>query len=321
MTAPLPKNPPPGALRAHLELLRLPNVFTAMADVLLGFWFTHDAFDLGRTDVLLLLVAASGSLYLAGMVLNDVFDVEQDTAERPGRPIPSGRISLGRARGIGWTLLIVGVVLGWTVSLLTGDVRSGLVASALAVLVFAYDAVLKRTPLGPLAMGGCRMLNVLLGMSAFSGAWESYHLVVAGGLGLYIVGVTWLARREASASSRAQLAAATVVMMAGIALAASYPGWEDSIPLQAAVDVKESLSQWQWMMGLLAALIGWRCLRAVLNPTPKQVQAAVKNSLLSLVILDAAICMHARDENVIYAVIIAALLVPAMFLGRWIYST
>ncbi|MCH8045030.1 MAG: UbiA family prenyltransferase, partial [Planctomycetes bacterium] len=196
MTAPLPKNPPPGALRAHLELLRLPNVFTAMADVLLGFWFTHSE----RTDVLLLLVAASSSLYLAGMVLNDVCDVAQDTAERPGRPIPSGRISLSRARGIGWTLLVIGVALGWSVSLLTGEVRSGMVASALAVLVFAYDAVLKRTPLGPLAMGGCRMLNVLLGMSAFGGAWQSYHVVVAGGLGLYIVGVTLLARREAAAS-------------------------------------------------------------------------------------------------------------------------
>ena len=321
MTAPLPKNPPPGALRAHLELLRLPNVFTAMADVLLGFWFTHRENDLGRTDVLLLLVAASSSLYLAGMALNDVCDVAQDTAERPGRPIPSGRISLSRARGIGWTLLVIGVALGWAVSLLTGEVRSGMVASALAVLVFAYDAVLKRTPLGPLAMGGCRMLNVLLGMSAFGGAWQSDHVVVAGGLGLYIVGVTLLARREAAASSQRQLATATVVMMAGIALAASYPNWVNRIALHGAGEIETSFSRWQQLMGLLGALIGWRCLRAVFDPTPKHVQVAVKNSLLSLVILDAAICLHERDENVIYALIIAGLLVPAMFLGRWIYST
>ena len=32
--------------------------------------------------------------------------------------------------------------------------------------VVAYDGVLKNTPLGPVAMGSCRTLNVLLGMSA-----------------------------------------------------------------------------------------------------------------------------------------------------------
>ena len=40
-----------------------------------------------------------------------------------------------------------------------------LVAMLLAGCIVLYDAVLKRTPLAPLAMGACRMLNVLLGMS------------------------------------------------------------------------------------------------------------------------------------------------------------
>ena len=49
---------------------------------------------------LLCLLVASGCLYTAGMVLNDVFDYEIDRHERPFRPLPSGRISLGAARGL-----------------------------------------------------------------------------------------------------------------------------------------------------------------------------------------------------------------------------
>lgn len=43
-----------------------------------------------------LLIAASAALYLAGMVLNNVFDIELDRDEQPYRPLPSGRISLCR---------------------------------------------------------------------------------------------------------------------------------------------------------------------------------------------------------------------------------
>ena len=100
------------------------------------------------------------------MVLNDVFDREQDARERPTRPIPSGRISIGRAAAIGWTLIgrrrRAGLV-GRRGGAATGG--PGVVATLLAATVSGYDAVLKRTPLGPLAMGACRTLNVLLGMS------------------------------------------------------------------------------------------------------------------------------------------------------------
>ncbi len=82
-------------LRAYVELLRLPAVFTAMADVALGFLFTHPTLEPWRIFVALWL--ASSSLYLAGMVLNDVFDAQLDARERPERPIPSGRI----ARAVG----------------------------------------------------------------------------------------------------------------------------------------------------------------------------------------------------------------------------
>ena len=44
--------------------------------------------------------------------------------------------------------------------------RSGLVATALTGCILAYDGFLKKTPLGPLAMGACRFFNLLMAMSA-----------------------------------------------------------------------------------------------------------------------------------------------------------
>ena len=86
-------------MRAYLQLVRLPNVFTAMADVLLGYLFTHPRLE--PVGHFALLLVASSMLYLAGMVLNDYFDQEQDARERPARPLPSGRVTPQAARLLG----------------------------------------------------------------------------------------------------------------------------------------------------------------------------------------------------------------------------
>ena len=83
----------------YLQLLRLPTVFTAMADIFLGYILTHRGFE--PVDKFLGLLGASCGLYLAGMVFNDVFDRKQDAAERPHRPIPSGRVPLTAALVLG----------------------------------------------------------------------------------------------------------------------------------------------------------------------------------------------------------------------------
>src|SRR6476646_3773567 len=95
------------------RLLRLPNVFTAFADIGLGLCATaalspavvNDSF----TWKAVLLVAASGLLYSAGMVWNDYFDLEEDKRDRPFRPIASGRVSIRTAVVLG-VLLVAG---GW----------------------------------------------------------------------------------------------------------------------------------------------------------------------------------------------------------------
>jgi hypothetical protein len=62
-----------------------------------------------------------------------------------------------------------------------------------------------------------------------------------------------------------------------------------------------------------------RCFTAVLDPTPERVQAAVKHSILSLIWLDAAVALAVAPWH--DAIAVAALLIPALLLGRWVYST
>ena len=304
-----PAEPSPDRALTLAQLLRLPNVFTAVADVLMGFLVTHGQFR--QDSVLPLLVAASCGLYLAGMVLNDVFDRDRDALERPERPIPSGRVSATAAAAFGGLLLACGVACGWGATYLAGDLRPGLVATAIAALVFAYDGGLKQTPLGPPAMGGCRMLNVLLGMSVAAGPWHNAHFVLAGGMGVYVAGVTLFARTEAIRSRRGLLVLGVVVMSAGLLLAASYPWWDAA--------TFRTPQFWWIAWAILLATVLWRCVWAVQSPSPALVQAAVRNCLVSIIVIDAVLALPAASG--IEPVWIVVLLAPTQLLGRWVYST
>ena len=77
-------------LLTWLKLMRLPTVFTALSNILCGYFVSSPEREIGvlfsEPQLWLLLLASSG-LYLGGMVLNDVFDARLDAEERPERPI------------------------------------------------------------------------------------------------------------------------------------------------------------------------------------------------------------------------------------------
>src|SRR4051812_22107143 len=131
------------ALKPYLQLVRLPNLFTAAADSLAG-WLLATG-SLAEPGRWVPLVAASVSMYAGGIVLNDVFDYEVDLRERPGRPLPSGRVARGLAAWSGGLALAMGPVL----AALSGSSTSLIVALVLAACVLGYDAGLKRSILGP----------------------------------------------------------------------------------------------------------------------------------------------------------------------------
>lgn len=330
---PFPSQVPTGSpaaaatLLAYLQLFRAPNVFTAIADVTLGFLVTTRS--LAQWPQWAMLVMASALLYTAGMVLNDVFDVEVDRVERPQRPLPSGRISWTWARWLGFQLLLMGVACGWLAGFYSNAVlgppwRSGTVATVLAGAILLYDGWAKHFLLGPFVMGSCRFFNVLLGMSVNAMVitaepqWLGFgtsHVMIAAGIGLYIVGVTWFARSETDRSPRRLLTLGVLFMAAGLTLLAIFPRWHlGSFPYRYEPNVT-----WPLAVVMMSIWILRRAIIAIRDPSPQRVQVAVKHCILSLIILDALVCSLICEWP--YAVGIVALLVPTLLLGRWIYST
>ena len=185
----------PSRALAWWQLLRAANVFTAASNVIAGFLIVRGQW--APAETLALLFVASACMYLAGMVLNDVYDAELDATERPERPIPAGHISRTTASSAGWALITSGVLLSWIAALACGHPMPGLIGVLLAFAIIRYDSVLKSTWIGPVAMGWCRVLNVLLGASIagnLTRQWPAFAYAL--GVGLYTIVLTHVAQSE-----------------------------------------------------------------------------------------------------------------------------
>ncbi len=290
----------------YLRLLRLPTVFTAMADIVLGFLLTRESLQPLLYFGMLLL--ASSCLYLSGMIFNDVFDWQIDLQQRPTRPIPSGRISVSSAVWLGLLLVLAGL----GAANIVGP-NSLTVAGVLVLAIFAYNGFFKKTSMGPVAMGGCRFLNVMLGASGLANLasiWQLPQIYVATGLGIYITGVTLFARHEAKCSNHSHLLSAAGVINLGLAiLITSIIHWPDGDQVLVLL-----------LLGIIILTINRRLIAAYFDPVPEKVQPAVKMLLLSLILLDATIVLL-KTGNLVYAMVTATLLIPAYVLGRWIPLT
>ncbi|NLE38516.1 MAG: UbiA family prenyltransferase [Pirellulaceae bacterium] len=307
-------------IRDWLELIRVPNVFTAIADVTMGYFVVTRAadFDASAGLTLGLLIAASSLLYSAGMVLNDVFDHDEDCRDRPDRPLPSGRISHSAASRLGWGLLAGGAAATFLVSFLTARWGALICGVGLCVLIWKYNATLKRHAVpGPLALGACRFLNVLLGMSVVE---LTINLTpIAAVIGLYIVGVSIMARREADVDDSGTVARGPIVlgMALSIAAVASLAWLPDWLHEQQPILVRPG--HWQAFVLVMSLLAAWRFLRALVDPRPGVVQGTVGQGIAALIVLDAGITLAVAGIGPGLAVL--ALIVPNTLLRRWFYQT
>lgn len=300
-------------LKPYAQLVRLPNVFTSFADICLGALASGALPERWLPFALLLL--ASGCLYSGGMVWNDFFDYAQDYKERPFRPLPSGKIPRSTAALFGAILLFLGVVFaglaGWQRAY--SPALPGVVAVVLVGCIFLYDFALKHTAIGPLGMGACRFWNVVLGLCAadqWVGMW-GWHLAWV--VGIYIVGVTWFARTEARLSKQASLTGAAFTMLAALVIALPLPVWfePDSVAARGRLLFPYLLVGFGFLIGLPL----WHAIR---DPSPAKVQKAVKRCIIGLVVLDAILALALAGPA---GLLILLLLLPALYLGKWIYST
>ena len=261
-----------------LILCRPANLPTAMADILAGTalagtyqiieGINHDTTNLFGIVQLLL---SSLCLYAGGVVLNDVFDVGVDRKERPERPIPSGTVSTTHAAKFGSLLLIAGIFFAFTV-----NPTAGLIALALAGSIILYDGLAKKHAFfGPLSMGLCRGLNLLLGAAIFSSLDHWYYAFIPI---TYIFAITLISRGEVHGNNKNNIIWAGILYTVVIILV--MIGFDPLIAPTTLVLL---------FLSFFAFLIFGPLIRAYRSNSPTNIRKAVKTGVLSIIILDASI--------------------------------
>lgn len=291
------------SLATYATLVRLPNLFTAPPDVVLGAALVAGVGHAVSIGAIVGLAAASMLLYAAGTTLNDYFDSVEDARDRPERPIPAGDISRRQAFVFGVFLLIGGVGL----ALFTAGTGAGVVASALALVIVLYDGVFKGSAIGFLFMGASRGLNILLGtMAAVSQSIVPRQALAAAMVVLiYITAVTYMAESETGGGNRSVV----LPSIAGLAIAAL--GVVGLIIVRSPPPFEIALTA-----VLLIGFVGWvgrPLLKAYSDPTPKTIGPAIGTCIIGLTILNAA---FASTVGTAWAVAVLVFFVPAIGLSR-----
>lgn len=178
-------------IRNYAELSRLSNIPTVLSNVLVGCAIGASGQTIPGATIAAL-SAAMMLMYIAGMGLNDYFDTEIDRVERPGRPIPSGRISRQGA------LIFTIICFGLSIALMSVQTVPSLILTiALMACIVLYDLIHKKFASSVVLMGLCRGLVYLAAAAAI--VWPvsgKIALTLAFVMTVYIVLLTVIARGE-----------------------------------------------------------------------------------------------------------------------------
>jgi 4-hydroxybenzoate polyprenyltransferase len=282
-------------LIGFLRLTRPANIVTAISDILAGAAIAGYTGGMPELTSVLLLIAATIGLYGGGVVFNDVFDAALDRVERPERPIPSGLISEKEGALLGGSLLIAGVVAASVYAFNP----SGIIALAIAIAALIYDKWGKHHSfLGPLNMGICRGLNLLLGMSLVPAVLYQYGYLAIVPI-VYIAAITMISRGEVHGGK-----SNTILFAAFLYLAVN------------ASILWVSSEQGHFVNALFfvlihALLIYPPLVRAFREPIGKNIGKAVKAGVLALIVMNAS---WAAAFDALFLGLMIALLLPISIL-------
>ena len=278
--------------------MRPANIVTSVADVLAGIAISGYflTFETDYLPVLMLCISTIG-LYGGGIVFNDVFDADLDKIERPERAIPSGAVKLNEAIFLGAFLLLSGIAAAFTIAAL-----SGIIAILIAFFALLYNKYAKHHSfLGPLNMGLCRGLNLLLGVSIIASALHEWYFLGLIPL-IYIFSITMISQGEVHGSNRNKLYAGAFLYL-----------------LVISSMLYLSFNKGQLIIALFFIIpFAWMIFRplfiAIKEPLGKNIGKAVKAGVISLILMDAA--WSAVFGSPVAAICIALLLPLSLWLAK-----
>jgi 4-hydroxybenzoate polyprenyltransferase len=287
-----------------VRLLRPANIVTAVSDILAGIALSGflENTDLPSSFPITLLVLSTIGLYGGGVMFNDVFDAELDRVERPERPIPSGLISKSFAAFVAALLLLTGIVcasLVYKEGLLSA---SGLLATATAFAAVIYDKWGKHHAFwGPLNMGLCRGLNLLLGISILPTALPKYWFLGIVPV-IYIAAITMISRGEVHGGRKRTLSFASLLY--AIVL----------LSILVFSIIKDNFFIALLFVALFGMMIYPSLHKAIHEPVGPRIGKAVKAGVISLIVMNAS--WAAASGHFLFALVILALLPISLLLSK-----
>lgn len=296
-------------ISAWLQLLRVPNLLTVPGDPIAGYLIAVQARFVSAASLVGVVLAAL-LFYAAGLIMNDLFDEEEDRRDRPDRPLPSGIVMFAPAVTLCSLLVLFGAVICYALGMATTWIGFALVAS-----IMIYNRFSKKfATLGPLNMGLCRGLSFLLGLAAAQGSGYPVRPVVIafGFILLYVAAVTRIARTETRPDpGRLSFCLPFMVVIVG--------GFSFiSIVIQDRDQAIALFLMFTWL-ALLTGMTAWRLMR---SPT-ESVSAHVGELIGGLMLIQAFLVIGsgATILSWLFGAALIALWPVNRLLARWFYAS
>lgn len=249
-------------LRVFLVLGRVSNLPTVWSNCAAA-WLIAGGGSISR-----LVFASLGAsiLYVGGMYLNDAFDADFDRRHRASRPIPLGLIGAEAVWAIGWIQILVGALILWWFAGV-----STLLTLLLVGAVVLYDALHKHISFSPLLMASCRFLLFLAAAQTGIEGINGLSIWSAIALSGWIVGLSYLARRESLTSAPLD----------------AWPLLALGIPLVLATFANSGSARAKALaLGTVVVVWAWRCIRLTFGNGPRNVGATVSGLLAGICLVD-----------------------------------
>jgi hypothetical protein len=157
-------------------------------------------------------------------------------------------------------------------------------------------------------MGLCRALNLYLGMSPFWSPAMQWPALAILAFFMYVTSFSYFGRDETRTSTQSRLKLGAVGIFASIAVIGFF-----SAPRMS----QDTFTLVLWLA--LAVHLGRITLRAVRNPQPNSIMYAMKTFIFCIILFDAVIVSSGQDWPPV--IVVLSLLLPAVFTGRFLYST
>lgn len=284
-------------LKPWIQIIRPSNVLTAISDVLAGValacLFLQQ--DLPQVNPLIWITISSMLLYTGGIVFNDVFDAALDKVERPERPIPSGRIKKSAASILGTLAFAIGCFLAFQVNM-----TAFYISLAIVLMCLLYNGQAKHHFLaGPIVMGGCRGLNLLLGMAVLPASLTYWYIAIIPII--YIASVTNISRGEVYGSNKTALLV-SIGLYSIVILTLLYFTYSSKNYLALVFIL------------LFSLMIGSPVSKALKTLQPQDVRKAVKFGVLALILMNAS--WIAIAGHWLLALAVCAILPVSIFLAK-----